>query len=65
MEDLIVIKPRRSQHAFYIISLAFLLFAAVAMMNLVLSLFVLIFTYSIILNRYFLSSLHKAIGNLN
>lgn len=56
MEDLIVIKPRRSQHALYIISLAFLLFAAVAMMNLVLSLFVLIFTYSIILNRYFLDT---------
>ena len=56
MEDLIVIKPRRGQHALYIISLAFLLFAAVAMMDLVLSLFVLISTYYIILNLYFLDA---------
>ncbi len=53
MEDIIVIKPRRGQHALYIISLVFLLFAAVAMMDVVLSLSVLIFTYSIILNLYF------------
>ena len=56
MEDIIVIKPRRGQHALYIISLVFLLFAAVAMMDVVLSLSVLIFTYSIILNLYFLDT---------